>query len=287
MNARRQGYRLHIDARAGLALQRCLPPELFALFLATCGQPSTRFTVMSERLRILHEIRSDSTRDPVTAATLSTSVNRQTLREILAIGLDERLQFGKKLASYRDGHEIALTFADGTQVTADVLVGADGVNSMVRRQRLPDAQISDTGGRCIYGKTMLDESVMALVPAPMKEGFTAIVGGDFGMAAGLVRFRERPEHADARLSPAGDYLMWAISGKVDAFPEGDSRMSVMDAAELHGSPHGSSRPGILTFAPSSPAPLRTRPSWYAYAPRRLSTGGRPRASRCWATRSTR
>ena len=25
---RRQGYRLHVDARAGLALQECLPPEL-------------------------------------------------------------------------------------------------------------------------------------------------------------------------------------------------------------------------------------------------------------------
>jgi len=34
---RRQGYRLHVDARAGLALQACLPPESLALFLATCG----------------------------------------------------------------------------------------------------------------------------------------------------------------------------------------------------------------------------------------------------------
>jgi len=32
--SRRQGYRLHVDARAGLALQRCLSPELFQLFLA-------------------------------------------------------------------------------------------------------------------------------------------------------------------------------------------------------------------------------------------------------------
>ena len=40
--SRRQGYRLHVDARAGLALAACLPPESLALFLATCGQASRR-----------------------------------------------------------------------------------------------------------------------------------------------------------------------------------------------------------------------------------------------------
>jgi 2-polyprenyl-6-methoxyphenol hydroxylase-like FAD-dependent oxidoreductase len=39
---RRQGYRLHLDARAGLALDATLPPESFARFQATCSQPSTR-----------------------------------------------------------------------------------------------------------------------------------------------------------------------------------------------------------------------------------------------------
>ena len=45
--ARRQGYRLHVNARAGLALQACLPPESLALFQATCGQASRRRTVVS------------------------------------------------------------------------------------------------------------------------------------------------------------------------------------------------------------------------------------------------
>jgi 2-polyprenyl-6-methoxyphenol hydroxylase-like FAD-dependent oxidoreductase len=40
----RQGYRLHVDARAGLALRQCLPPEFLAAFQATCGQASTRLT---------------------------------------------------------------------------------------------------------------------------------------------------------------------------------------------------------------------------------------------------
>jgi 2-polyprenyl-6-methoxyphenol hydroxylase-like FAD-dependent oxidoreductase len=43
---RRQGYRLHVDARAGRALEQCLPPESFAVFQATCGDAGTRLTVM-------------------------------------------------------------------------------------------------------------------------------------------------------------------------------------------------------------------------------------------------
>lgn len=34
LDSRQQGCRLYVDARAGLALQRCLAPELFELFLA-------------------------------------------------------------------------------------------------------------------------------------------------------------------------------------------------------------------------------------------------------------
>jgi hypothetical protein len=35
--------------------EQCLPPELLAAFQATCGQASTRLTVVSERLRVLKE----------------------------------------------------------------------------------------------------------------------------------------------------------------------------------------------------------------------------------------
>ena len=138
--ARHQGYRLHVDARAGLALEQCLPPESFAIFQATCGDASRRLTVMSERMRVLSEQSRqqggeqgrESAADPYAPATLSTSVNRQTLREVLAAGLDGRLVFGCELTRYEAGRDgVRLHFADGRQAEADLLVGADGVNSAV------------------------------------------------------------------------------------------------------------------------------------------------------------
>ncbi len=228
---RRQGYRLHVDARAGLALQACLPPESLAAFQATCGQASTRLTVVSEKLRVLHEqVTGDQDADPHAPATLSASVDRLALREVLAAGLDGRIAFGHEVARYEacaDG--VRLHFAGGQEAEADVLVGADGVHSAVRRQYLPDAEPADTGARCIYGKTLLRG--LDTLPSFVAQGFTAVVGGRLGMAVGPVRFREPPEAFG--LSPACDYLMWAVAGDRRVFGVPDEQLTTMDPAGLH------------------------------------------------------
>jgi 2-polyprenyl-6-methoxyphenol hydroxylase-like FAD-dependent oxidoreductase len=238
--ARRQGYRLHVDARAGRALEQCLPPESFAVFQATCGNASTRLTVMTERLHIVSEQRlneqssAGSAADPYAPATLSTSVNRQTLREVLATGLDGRLVFGSELVRYDAGQDgVQLHFADGRRAETDLLVGADGVNSAVRRQYLPAAEALDTGKRCIYGKTPLRADVADRLPSALQAGFTAVIGGRVGMATGLVRFRQRPERAGFGLSPVGDYVMWAVAADRRQFGVPDEPLAAMTPAELH------------------------------------------------------
>jgi len=256
---RRQGYRLHVDARAGLALEQCLPPASLAVFQATCSEASTRLTVVSERLRVLNEQRRTTDADPYAPATLSTSVNRQTLREVLAAGLDGRLVFGCELTGYEltgsrladselDSPQLAgsqlagqgdrrggvrLHFAGGRQAEADLLVGADGVGSAVRRQYLPAAAPADTGKRCVYGTIPLGPGEADRLPSALRDGFTAVIGGQVGMATGVVRFRQRPEQAAPWLSPAGDYLMWAVAGDGRRFGVADERLTAMSPTELH------------------------------------------------------
>lgn len=61
-------------------------------------------------------------------------IHRADLQAILseAVGLD-RIHLGKDLAGYsQDADEVVLDFADGTQVRADLVVGADGARSTVR-----------------------------------------------------------------------------------------------------------------------------------------------------------
>jgi 2-polyprenyl-6-methoxyphenol hydroxylase-like FAD-dependent oxidoreductase len=232
--SRRQGYRLHVDARAGLALDATLPPESLAMFQATCSQPSTRLAIVTEQLRVLREQGTGGAGpDPYAPATMSTSVNRQTLREVLAAGLDGRIAFGHELVRYEAGEAgadvVRLYFAAGQEAEADVLVGADGVNSAVRRQYLPAAEPADTGTRCIYGKTPLGPD--APLVARFSDGFTAVIGGRLGMAVGVVRFREPPQAFG--LSPAQDYLMWALAGDRKAFGVPDRELTALDPAGLH------------------------------------------------------
>jgi 2-polyprenyl-6-methoxyphenol hydroxylase-like FAD-dependent oxidoreductase len=197
-------------------------------------------TVMTERLRPLRrtEIGSPAeTLDPATLSTLSTSVNRQTFREVLATRLDGVIEFGRVGTGFEQGSGgVRIHFGDGSRADAEILVAADGIGSPIRRQYLPHACVQDTGTRCVYGRTPLTEQARLLVPAPVWDGFTAVVGSTVGMATAVLDFREPPRNAarrlapDADLSPARSYLMWAVTGRADHFA---ARLDGLGPAELH------------------------------------------------------
>jgi 2-polyprenyl-6-methoxyphenol hydroxylase-like FAD-dependent oxidoreductase len=222
LDSRGQGYRLHLDA--GPALHACLPPDLYELCVATCGRPSTRMTVIRGNLRVLKSFELGAPADPTDPDTLNTSVNRHTLREILAARLDDALEFGRACTGFeQEPDSVRLTFADGSSERADLLVAADGVNSPIRRHYLPHAEVLDTGTVCLYGRTPLTERTRSLIPDYLWHGFTAVAGPRVGMAAGVLEFREPPEHAAARIAPdvklsaVPGYLMWALTARARRF----------------------------------------------------------------------
>ncbi|MDX3128568.1 PucR family transcriptional regulator ligand-binding domain-containing protein [Streptomyces europaeiscabiei] len=80
-----------------------------------------------------------------------TAVNRRTLRQIMAVGLEDVLHFGRTVSGYEaDEDGVRLLFEDGSSATGDVLVAADGINSVVRGQLLPEVPVVDTGLRGPY-----------------------------------------------------------------------------------------------------------------------------------------
>jgi 2-polyprenyl-6-methoxyphenol hydroxylase-like FAD-dependent oxidoreductase len=235
LDSRGQGYRLHLDA--GPALHACLPADLYELCIAASGRPSTTMTVMTERLRSLRRTEIKPPADPLDPAPLSTSVNRQTFREILAARLDGILQFGRTCTGFeQDPGGVVIHFSEGSHAEAEILVAAEGISSPIRRRYLPHARLDDTGIACVYGRTPLTEQTRPLVPAPLWDGLTAVVGSTVGMAAGVLDFREPPEQAarrlapDVRLSPARSYLMWAVTASAGQFA---GRLDGLSPAELH------------------------------------------------------
>jgi 2-polyprenyl-6-methoxyphenol hydroxylase-like FAD-dependent oxidoreductase len=235
LSSRGQGYRLHLDA--GRALYECLPPDLYELCISTSGRPSTRMTVVRGNLRVLRKMEFPAPTDPFDPDALSTSVNRQTLREVLAARLDDRLEFGRACTGFEQHPDaVRLAFADGASAQADVLVAADGVRSLIRSRYLPHARLADTGLLAVVGRTPLTEQTRPLIPEYTWQGFTAVTGPRLGMATGVLDFREPPAAAaariapDVRLSAAPGYLMWALTGRARRFagrPEGS------DPVRLH------------------------------------------------------
>jgi hypothetical protein len=73
---------------------------------------------------------------------------RMTLRQVLFTGMEDVVHFDKSFTKYQEHSDGTVTahFADGTSVTGDVLVAADGANSAVRQQYLPHATVTDTRG---------------------------------------------------------------------------------------------------------------------------------------------
>jgi len=220
--SRRQGYRIHIGPTGAAALRSCLPPDLYELYLATRSQPRDRITVLSNRLRVLREFPVP----PAPDGSVGGAVNRLTLREVLLGGLP--VCFGRELLGYEPlGDAVRLHFTSGAAVEADVVVGADGVNSAVRCQLLPHAEVADSGTRVIYGKARLTSDIDAALPAPVRQGFVAVTSmfRPVSMALGLMEFSEPPASAAARLCPGltmhdcGSYVMWALTASARALPE--------------------------------------------------------------------
>ncbi|WP_031024398.1 FAD-dependent oxidoreductase [Streptomyces sp. NRRL WC-3725] len=110
------------------------------------------------------------------------------------------LRHGARLVSVTDGrYDVTARFADGSTATGDLLVGADGLNSTVRGQLMPEVRPGYAGQRVYYGYT-------GTAPGPGPVGAITMVRGGttaFGYA----------------VSPAGKTYWFARAGG-DPLPAG-------------------------------------------------------------------
>jgi 2-polyprenyl-6-methoxyphenol hydroxylase-like FAD-dependent oxidoreductase len=222
---RPQGYRLHINPAGGQALQECLPPPLFDVFTSTCGHRPTAMTFYTEHLKRLLAVNVDQVDG-------HRSVSRHTLRQVLVTDLADVVHFAKTYSHYRQAPDDSVTavFEDGTSVDGDVLIGADGGNSRVRRQYLPHAKRIDTGVRSIAGKLPITEATRALVPARLLDG-PAVISAPGGMGIFLAAQQFQHPPTSLRLDPVKDFISWGLGAKREKMPTA-TQLSTMDGAAL-------------------------------------------------------
>lgn len=234
---RGQGFRFRIDADGDAALEACLPANLYALYLATSSRPVAPTAAaydwqMREVFRMPQPIGGDATH---------MSVNRRTLREVLLAGLEDSVRFGHALVWFKQSaNGVTARFANGAEVTGDLLVAADGIGSVVRQKVFPHAEPLDTGVRCIYGTTPLTEELLKELPEIFFAGFLPFAGPE-GKTLAMGMFRQgkpvvqaaKELAPHARLTAVQDYLMWLYVAPWEAFGLTDEELRFADCARLH------------------------------------------------------
>jgi salicylate hydroxylase len=217
------GYRITINGDGGNALQACLPADLYELYLQSSrNTPPRRMSVVVDS-----QCQELSTAPHYGAANEGlrphTAIHRRTLRQILAARLDDTIRPAAKAVGFeRDGSAVRLLLEDGSAAEGDVLVGADGVYSAIRRTLMPDVPVIDTGvrGLGVFARTPLPPEVHDALPETLLSGFVIAVDPATGvtLAMGAMDPRRPPDEAasevapDVRLDPVTPYMM--LSGGI-------------------------------------------------------------------------
>jgi salicylate hydroxylase len=198
-----EGYVLHMTMDGGDALRRCLPGHLYQLYVATSRRsPRRDLVVLLDPLG--HEVGTvphlGPANDPVTP---HTTVHRRTLCQILLAGITDNVHFGRAVTGYQyAGDDVVLEFADGGSARGTMVVGADGINSAIRRQLLPEVAVIPLVEHVLLTQAPLtSELAAALLPA-FEDSFIMVRDTQgTHLATGLFRPRSTPAEAAARIAP--------------------------------------------------------------------------------------
>jgi 2-polyprenyl-6-methoxyphenol hydroxylase-like FAD-dependent oxidoreductase len=271
-------YGIHLNADGLRALHTAMPEKNWEQF--------TRTTVPARNVVRFHDPNHgvlatldfetpEHANDPITRRR---AVNRGNLRDALLVGLDGPdgiIQWAKRFSVYEelpDGR-FEIHFEDGTTTTADILIGADGGNSRVRKQRLPGLDRVDLGILNVAGRVPVTPEIAAFLPAELAD---SAVNNVVPARPGWLFVSTWSTGDTASAAIAGSegtdrYVVWAWCGRKETYPKnGEGLTSEQLKAHVSAQLAGWSRPlqrliEATDAADIGPIPLRTMPhleDWY-------------------------
>ncbi|KAH8790004.1 hypothetical protein F5882DRAFT_324699, partial [Hyaloscypha sp. PMI_1271] len=236
-STRAQGYRIRIAGIGAQGLHSCLDDELWSLYQRTCAESKGMGVKMNAidggKVPIFGPGGPGGPGGPKGPG--GPLADRTTLRALLLLGIEGNVKFGKTIARYEViENEVTAFFSDGTSENGTLLVGAEGVTSVVRKQLLPHHRYVDTGSRVLYGKTLITpELEERFAPEAMQGGITVIQD-----SAPLTLFLEPTRFANdtsiesqGRITKTEDYVYWVLGGSADNMGLSDSKFHSLNDKE--------------------------------------------------------
>lgn len=170
------GYGLHIDRNGRHALRSCLPLANWAQLQDMFLSSGARLYFRNTQLGILAEKDDAQLSGKSMHEVERSGIGRLELQDALLKGLDDVassvVKWNRRFTHYEELSAgcIRAHFSDGTFEDGNLLVGADGPNSVVRQQFLPDFNRLYLGIEAIAGRFILNDDNIDTFPTTLTDG---------------------------------------------------------------------------------------------------------------------
>ena len=214
-------YGIHLDADGLRALHDSLPAENWKRIDAA-GTPAPLIIRFHDpRHGVLATVDKRFPEHATDPVTKRRAISRGKLRDALLHDTEDLVHWGKTFTGYElrdDG--VRAFFDDGTHADGDLLVGADGSNSRVRHQRLPDLRRQDLGIVNIAGRVPLAGPLADALPAELVDGgINNVVPARSGWMFMATWAGGDPDIIDVSAG-ATEYVVWAWAAAETSYPRG-------------------------------------------------------------------
>jgi 2-polyprenyl-6-methoxyphenol hydroxylase-like FAD-dependent oxidoreductase len=279
-------YGIHLDADGLRALHAGLAAENWKRIDAA-GVPAPLIIRFHDPRRgVLATIDKRFPENATDPVTKRRAISRGQLRDALLHGTydgadgEPVVHWGKTFTHYElrdDG--VRAFFDDGTHADGDLLVGADGSNSRVRRQRLPGLQRQELGIVNIAGRVPLAGALAAALPADLVDGgINNVVPARSGWMFLSTWATGDPDVAGVS-GGATRYVVWAWAAAETSYPQGVRDFDGAQLKRLVEERVDSWSAPLRTLVAATAAstittvPLRTMPPLPGWAPSRITVLG--------------
>jgi 2-polyprenyl-6-methoxyphenol hydroxylase-like FAD-dependent oxidoreductase len=233
-------YGIHLDPHGLRSLRACLPAANWDQLIASSVRALDVVRFRDQQLRTLAVIDHE---DPAADQALHRrAVSRTALRDALLLGLNttnrdpaDTVRWGHTVTGYRHDPQggLLIQCGNGTELAADLLVGADGSNSRIRAQRLPGVNRQELGILNIAGRVPLTADLYDRLPTTVTDGSVnnIVPAGPGWMFAATWRI-DTAAPASPVPDPATYFLVWAWAAARDSYPADVDHRTALQLRDL-------------------------------------------------------